>query len=267
MKVRRLGWAGLELESQGQTAVIDLVESWPALEAFVGPPLTEMPPPNAGRGTVSLALVTHLHGDHADPEALARALAPDGVVLRPVPAVGEPLEVGALIPAEQGFEAAPFSPRAVDPWESVTVGPFTATAVPAVDGFGDPQISWVVEADGVRIFHGGDTIFHGSWWLISMRCGPVDVAFVPVNGAVCQFPHRQPGSPLPGSMTPADAAGAASLLKARLAVPIHYDGIHKPPMYDAIPDAAAKFEAVSNDVPVRVMEIGEELEVNAAVRA
>ena len=55
------------------------------------------------------------------------------------------------------------------PWETEEIGPFTITAVPAVDGFGDPQVSWVIAAAGRRILHAGDTLFHGSWWLIAGR--------------------------------------------------------------------------------------------------
>src|SRR5215203_3920753 len=92
MKIRRLGWAGIELESAGQTAVIDLLEDLGPLAQFVGDPRTELPP---ARGGAALALVTHLHADHADPRALERVLAPDGVIARPGPHRGEFLEVAA----------------------------------------------------------------------------------------------------------------------------------------------------------------------------
>ncbi|MEV8425690.1 MBL fold metallo-hydrolase [Streptomyces niveus] len=49
----------------------------------------------------------------------------------------------------------------VDAWSTRDIGPFRITAVPAVDGLGNPQLNWVVEADGQRVFHGGDTMFHG----------------------------------------------------------------------------------------------------------
>jgi L-ascorbate metabolism protein UlaG (beta-lactamase superfamily) len=34
----------------------------------------------------------------------------------------------------------------------------TVTAVPAVDGFGDPQVSWVIDGGGRKIIHRGDTL-------------------------------------------------------------------------------------------------------------
>jgi L-ascorbate metabolism protein UlaG (beta-lactamase superfamily) len=257
MKIRRLGWAGVELESAGHTAVIDAVDDFGQLTEITGESRTPLPPAREG---ASLTLVTHLHRDHTDPGAIVRVLDPDGgVLLRPAVATGEFLEVAAMIPAEKALEAAGLRDvRVVDPWQTTTVGPFTATAVPAVDGFGDPQVSWIVEADGVTVFHGGDTTFHGSWWLIAMRHGPVDVAFLPCNGPVCDFPHRQPASPLPAAMTPEQAAVAAHLLQARTAVPMHYDAIDAPPVYAPVDDAPARFAAAAT-TPVHVLDVGEEL--------
>ena len=125
----------------------------------------------------------------------------------------------------------------------MTVGAFTATAIPAVDGFGDPQIGWIVEADGLRVSHHGDTLFHGSWWKTRMRLGAPDVAFLPVNGPLVSLPHRQPASPFNAVLSPAQAAAAAQLLGAGLAVPIHYDAIHHPPVYAQVDDPAGAFLA------------------------
>jgi len=48
MEVRRLAWAGLEINAGGQALVIDLVEDFPSLHGG-GPPTGEMPPsPAAG---------------------------------------------------------------------------------------------------------------------------------------------------------------------------------------------------------------------------
>jgi L-ascorbate metabolism protein UlaG (beta-lactamase superfamily) len=255
MIIRKLGWAGLELEAGGESIVIDLLEDMSSLEPFVGPAHTELPPPQRPGGALA-ALVTHLHADHADPAAIRAALAPDGIVLRPARDDGEFLEIAATAPQEVGLEGIPT--RVVGEWERCEIGPFGVTAVPAVDGFGDPQVSWVVEADGRRIVHCGDTLFHGFWWRIRMRCGPFDVAFLPVNGALCRFPHRTPASSLGADLDPEQAAVAAALLEAPVAVPIHYDTIHRPPGYAQVDDPAGRFAAAA-DGRARVMAIGEEL--------
>ena len=257
MRIRRLTWAGLEVEADGETAVIDLVEDMTVMEPYVGAPREPLTGPERP-GAAALALVTHLHSDHTDPAAVERALGPDGLLLRPARSDGEGLEVAGTAVAEAALAAGELDVREVAPWESVEAGPFRATAVPAVDGFGDPQVSWVLEAGGRRILHAGDTIFHGSWWTIAMRHGPFDAAFLPVNGAVVDLPHRRPPSPLPASMTPGHAAVAAKLLGARVAVPIHYDTLHRAPTYVQVDDPARAFvaEAAARGVDARVVPAG-----------
>ena len=88
-----------------------------------------------------------------------------------------------------------------------------------------------------------------------MRCGTIDIAFLPVNGAVADLPHRQPPSPLPACLGPQQAAVAAALLRARLAVPIHYGAIHGPPVYAEVDDPAGAFASAAT-VPVQVVAPG-----------
>jgi L-ascorbate metabolism protein UlaG (beta-lactamase superfamily) len=256
MDIRRLGWAGLELTSQDTTIAIDLFEEMGPMTQFVGEARTPLPPPSRA---LDAALVTHLHGDHADPPALARALKPGAPILRPLPSTATGLEVAGTYASETGIAELGLVTDPVDVWDSRTIGPFTITAVPAVDGFGDPQVSWVVEADGRRILQAGDTLFHGSWWTIPMRVGPIDVAFLPINGAVCDFPHKQPPSPLAAVMGPREAAAAARILQAGLVVPIHYDAIHGPPVYAQIDDPSAQFvvEARALGLEVALVAPGE----------
>jgi len=259
MQIRRLGWAGLELEADGHTALVDLLQDTTWLERFVGAPRTPLPGPSR---PADLALVTHLHADHTDAVSLARALKPGAPVLRPSPGSGEELENAGIEPAEAGLREAELATRVVEPWETVEIGPFSISAFPAADGAGDPQVSWAITADGVTIVHCGDTMFHGWWWRAAMRFGQIDIAFLPVNGAVLDFPHRQPPSPLPAAMTPRDAAAAARALGAREAVPIHYDTFHHPPLYTAIDGAAATFleAAAEAGVSARIVEPGEVVE-------
>jgi L-ascorbate metabolism protein UlaG (beta-lactamase superfamily) len=95
------------------------------------------------------------------------------------------------------------------------------TAVPAVDGFGDPQVSWVVQGAGKRIIHCGDTLWHGHWWRIRRNHGPFDAAFLCINGVVMTYPVLEP-SGVPADMTAAQAAAAGKLLDAGFVCPIHY---------------------------------------------
>jgi L-ascorbate metabolism protein UlaG (beta-lactamase superfamily) len=189
------------------------------------------------------ALVTHRHPDHFDPQAIRKALGGTGVL-----ACGADV---APLAASAGFKV-----RAVSHYEPILLGDFTATAVPAADGYGDPQISWVVSAGGRRVIHCGDTMWHGAWWRIGRQFGPFDVAFLPINGA--HFEWRKPISGIPAVMTPEQAVAAAVILEARLVVPIHY-GVAGAEGYHEFPNAEEAFveAAKKRNVPVEVARPGE----------
>ncbi len=66
VKVRRLGWAGVEIECNGETIVIDYVlDKGPMLPLLRNP--DEWFPASSQPGRALAALLTHLHADHADP--------------------------------------------------------------------------------------------------------------------------------------------------------------------------------------------------------
>jgi L-ascorbate metabolism protein UlaG (beta-lactamase superfamily) len=132
---------------------------------------------------------------------------------------------------------------------------FAAISVPAVDGLGHPQVSWVIDAGGKRVFHGGDTAWHGYWWDISRAYGPFDLVLLPING-FRQVQGRYTDTGVPMSLTPEQAAAAAHVLRARLAVPIHYGG--SSPGYFEEPDASARFLAAARakGVSARIVESG-----------
>lgn len=250
MQARWLGWAGVELEHEGQTLVIDpLVDPAGVFAGLGGPGDVELPPvvPPAG-GRAVAGLVSHLHRDHADAGALAAALAPGGEVHHPAPTEEGNL---ALAQAEHELTAAALPRHPVDTWETVNAGPFTSTALPAVDGLGDPQVSWLVEAGDRRVLHLGDTMFHGAWWQMARRAGPFDVVFAPVNGAVVDFPHQQPPSPAASAMNPEQAALAGELLGAQIVVPMHYGGFAIEPHYRPVADARERFERAAAGRPYR----------------
>jgi L-ascorbate metabolism protein UlaG (beta-lactamase superfamily) len=254
MLVRRLTWAGLEIRTPAATVVVDLLGGTPALSQYAGPPQEEPIPPAAAPGTVTAAAVTHLHSDHFDVEALRRSLAPDAPVHCPIAAADQVRESG-------------LNARGVDLWETVAVADLQLTAVPAVDGFGSPQVSWVVSDGGGRLIHCGDTLWHGYWWQIAERCGPFDLAFLPVNAAIAEFEYLQPPSGMPAVLTPEQAAAAAHVLQARRAAPIHYGTFHKPPLYIALPDPESSFAVAAErrGVATWLPRAGEELELTPAV--
>jgi L-ascorbate metabolism protein UlaG (beta-lactamase superfamily) len=256
----------VELEAvDGATVVIDPLADAAAVFAPLGvsASLPRVVPAAAGRALAGL--VTHLHRDHADAQALVAALEGGAPVLEPAAGGGDELENLGLAQAEHELAAAGVERRRVAPWESVATGPFVVTALPAVDGTGDPQVAWLVEADGVRVLHLGDTMFHGYWWRMARRHGPFDVVLVPVNGAVVRVPHRSPASPAPIVLEPEQAAIAAELLGAREAIPIHFEGYDVDGVYRPVADAAARFRdaADARGVPVRILEPGQTIDIAA----
>ena len=267
MRFRWLGWAGVEIEAEGGALVIDPLADPAATFAALGEDAlsrVELPAvvaPDA-RGTAVAGLVTHLHRDHTDAGALAEALAPDAAVHEPAWPGGEDVENLALAQANAELDRAGLARRSAKTWEGTEAGPFTITALPAVDGLGDPQVSWLVEADGQRILHLGDTTFHGYWWRMARRHGPFDVVLVPINGAVVDFPHLQPPSPLAATLEPEQARIVGELLGARTLVPIHYDGYAIDPWYRPVDDARRRFEAATagRSYETRVLEPGESFE-------
>jgi L-ascorbate metabolism protein UlaG (beta-lactamase superfamily) len=253
MNVRWLGWAGVEVESEGAALVIDPLADPGAPFAALGDRAAEAEPPTVAApvasGNAVAGLVSHLHRDHADAGALAAALAPEASVHEPVWPGGSEVENLALAQANTELDRAGLVRRQVRTWERSEIGPFAITALPAVDGLGDPQVSWLVEAEGVRLLHLGDTVFHGYWWRMARRHGPFDVVFAPINGAVVDFPHLRPPSTLVAAMEPEQAALAAELLGARTVVPMHYAGFAIDPWYRPVADAAERFAAAADGRP------------------
>jgi L-ascorbate metabolism protein UlaG (beta-lactamase superfamily) len=273
MKVRWLGWAGVEIESGSAELVIDPLAEPAATFAALGEKLLRrvgLPTvvPAEARGTAVAGLVSHLHRDHTDGGALAAALAPGAAVHEPIWPGGGDTENAALAQANAELERAALQRRAMDAWERAEAGPFAITALPAVDGLGDPQVSWLVEAEGQRVLHLGDTIFHGYWWRMVRRHGPFDVVLAPINGPVVDFPHLQPPSPLTAALEPEQAAIVGELLRARTLVPIHYDGYAIDPWYRPVDDARRRFEAATagRAYSTRVLDPGDSFDL-AAVTA
>ena len=75
-------------------------------------------------------------------------------------------------------------------------------------------LSFMLEMDGVKIFHSGDTV---PWEGQGEAVGEgMDVAFLPING-------RDSSRGVPGNMTSDEAVEFAASLRARHVIPHHYD--------------------------------------------
>jgi L-ascorbate metabolism protein UlaG (beta-lactamase superfamily) len=158
---------------------------------------------SAGAPRADLVLVTHDHFDHFSPEDIARVAAPRTTLIGPA----------SVTAAVKGV--ATLTLRA---GEAVTVGGVTVTAVPAynIDKFRGPGelfhprgaggLGYVVELDGRRIYHAGDTDA-----IPEMREVRCDVALLPVSGTYV--------------MTAEEAAEACRMITATAVVPMHFGDI------------------------------------------
>jgi L-ascorbate 6-phosphate lactonase len=163
-------------------------------------------------------IVTHGHIDHLDPYSL-----------REVAARSEALTVIAPAPLEaQVREAAPDAEFVgVERGDRVELpGAGSATVVPAIhaddpaDGYHDDAryVGYVLELDGVAIYHSGDTIGTDAL-LEALAPLRIDVALLPVNGRT-YFRER---AMLGGNLDARDAVALAAEIGASILVPIHWD--------------------------------------------
>lgn len=235
LRIQRLAWAGIRLQLPQATLFIDPLinpDEW-------GTALKDPLVPVGDAIGDTYVLITHAHSDHFDAKAVAEALSKGGALVYPVGT--NPL------PVPRNARARPATL-----WEPQLLGDFTATAVPASDGYGDPQVSWVVSAGGRRILHGGDTLWHGHWWRIGRQFGPFDAAFLPVNGA--RFGWRKPVSGQPGVLTPEQAVAAATILGARRVIPIHY-GISDTAEYIEVDDPIGRLRSAAREKSLEIQSL------------
>jgi len=253
MIIQKLTWAGIALSVQEQTILIDPIEmeKEPPRSPFsanLGKPREKMIPLQQFRHA-SAVFITHLHPDHFDPAAIIATFGKDIPVYVPMEA------------AEAAATAGLRNVSGVRPGKSINIASFRVIATHAVDGFGSPQVSWIVQSDGQTVIHCGDTLWHGYWWQIARQYGPFRVALLPVNGAVLTIPGLSVQSTLPACMTPEEAVEAARILGAGTLVPIHFQTFHHPPYYIETPNLLARLQrrAAERDVRLHVLEPGESL--------
>jgi len=146
-----------------------------------------------------LILITHDHHDHCSPEDVARIRTPHTVIMTVAAAAAK----------------LPDPVRVVQVGERREVGDVLIETVPAynLNKFRSPglvfhprqagNVGFIVTVDDRRIYHAGDSD------LIPEMAGIIcDIALLPVSGTYV--------------MTAAEAAEAASLIRPKLAIPMHY---------------------------------------------
>ncbi|MBW1787772.1 MAG: MBL fold metallo-hydrolase [Deltaproteobacteria bacterium] len=174
----------------------------------------------SGGPTADLVLISHDHFDHCSPEDVARVQGPDTVIVT------------------ESASAAKLSGdvRVVKPGDSLDFGGITVEAVPSYNTDKDfhPKandwLGFIVEAEGVRVYHAGDSDF-----IPEMNDLKVDIALLPVSGTYV--------------MTAEQAVEAALAIQPKLAIPMHYGAI-----VGSEQDAVRFKEALAGKIDVMVLQ-------------
>ena len=152
--------------------------------------------------------------------------------------------------------------------QTVRFGEITVHAVAAAHEFLDrdpetglyPHLQYVIEGNGVRIYHAGDTVRFEGMLPALQALGPVDAALVPINGRDAKRYREN----CIGNMTFQEAADLVGELQPGLAIPGHWDMFaHN----GENPEAFADYLAVKykGRVPCRIPKIGETILIGSAV--
>ena len=143
-----------------------------------------------------LVLVTHDHFDHCSPEDVEKIMQPETIVAT----------------EKDSAKKLSGNVKTVKPGDSLAIDDVKIEAVPAYNinkDFHPKANDWlgfVLEMDGVRIYHAGDTDF-----IPEMETLNVDIALLPVSGTYV--------------MTADEAVKAALAIEPGIAVPMHYGAI------------------------------------------
>lgn len=215
MKIQKLNWAGLKLECGDKTVLIDAVENFKPYFPVLGEALTPIVK-FTNEVKADYILFTHLHLDHFDAKVIDKCLTPDGKIVgykKHKPEIEKLNRPYVLLDNDVVFEERGL----------------VFKCVYSQDGVGEEQCAWIVEYNGTKIFHGGDTIWHNQFWKLGKENTGIKYAFLPINGAVVNFEIvGLQYSTVPASLTPEQAFNAARLLHAGQLVPIHYGKFETP---------------------------------------
>lgn len=211
VRLTRLEQSGFVIDGSGVRLACDLYLSDHLEAKYRGtdkPHVRLHPPTRTPEELAGLdwLFASHRHSDHLDPGSIRQVLAasPEATLVLPAPLVDYARD-------ELGVDAARL--HGARPGEQV--GPFTLLPA-AHPHVADEFLSALVDVDGVRLFHSGDTLVFAEQRELLARHRP-DVALLPANGRVAEHLGTPPNMSLEEAVELARACGEP------LVVPHHYD--------------------------------------------
>jgi N-acyl-phosphatidylethanolamine-hydrolysing phospholipase D len=173
---------------------------------------------------IDAVLLSHNHYDHLDASSVRR-------LVRRYPAVRWLVPLG-LAPFLRGRGAADVTEY--DWWDEARVGSVSLTCTPArhfsARGLRDRNATlwcgWAVASARQRLFFAGDTALHPEFATIGARCGPFDVALLPVGAYdprwFMKSVHMNPEEAVRAFQALTAGAPAAPAAAPPVMVPMHW---------------------------------------------
>ncbi len=212
-----LGQSGYAIKTQNKLLYFDLYLSEYLTEKYAGTAkphvrMTRAPLRGSDLRAGSLAFVSHRHGDHFDPVTLPAlcAAVPRLRIILPQRCVELGIQAGLsrMIPMHGG--------------DAIRIGGVSIYAVPSAHptidydpALGHAFLGYVVDVDGVRFYHSGDTVVYPGLAERLISLAP-DWLFLPINGMVS--PDTPPNMNIDDAVALAQAVGGRAPV-----IPMHYD--------------------------------------------
>ncbi len=226
MELSYHGHSVVKIQTKGKTILID---------PFInGNSLTDL---SVSSEQPDAILLTHAHNDHVG-DTVELAKKKNAKVVAPV-------ELANHLSA-QGVDAVGMNLGGSHQFDFGTVKftkAFHSSSYKTESGeviYGGMPAGILFTAEGKTIYHAGDTDLFGDMELIGKR-HQIDVAFVPIGDFF--------------TMGPEDAAFAVSLIKPKIAVPIHFD------TFPPIKQDPEKFKGMVKDTKVIILAVGNKIEI------
>ena len=196
---------------------------------------------------IQWVFASHKHSDHLDPGTMP-------ALFDTIPDLRLILPLALVDHAESlGLDRERFILTRGD--ETISVGPMTVHVVPAahpnpdyVEETGYLFLGFVIEVDGVTIYHSGDTVVYEG---LAERLKPhaLDIAFLPINGT----DERRTQLKVPPNMNIDEALALASAIGNPLVIPHHYDMF----TFNTVDVGEFTDKAKTIGQPYRVLQCGE----------